>query len=179
MSVLRSDGLPRLALSVRQPWAWAILEAGKDVENRDWRKPNPGLEFRGPVAIHAAAGMGRDEYEAAAETIRDITGYAAPAARDLSRGAIIGMVDVVDVVRASLADRLTVSPWFFGPVGLRLKHPRLIPPIPCKGQLGFFEWQPSGGELSPPAKWMLPPAEKPAKGTPQAVTTPDLFGGES
>ena len=25
------------ALSIRQPWAWAILHAGKDIENRDWR----------------------------------------------------------------------------------------------------------------------------------------------
>lgn len=25
-----------LALSIRQPWVWAILNASKDVENRDW-----------------------------------------------------------------------------------------------------------------------------------------------
>ncbi len=25
---------PMLALSIRQPWAWAIIHAGKDVENR-------------------------------------------------------------------------------------------------------------------------------------------------
>ncbi len=25
---------PMLALSIRQPWAWAVIHAGKDVENR-------------------------------------------------------------------------------------------------------------------------------------------------
>ncbi|WP_409188395.1 hypothetical protein [Bradyrhizobium sp. RDM4] len=28
------DALPEFALSVRQPWAWAIIHGGKDVENR-------------------------------------------------------------------------------------------------------------------------------------------------
>ena len=36
------------ALSIRQPWAWAILHAGKDIENRSWR-----TAFRGEVLIHA------------------------------------------------------------------------------------------------------------------------------
>ena len=24
------------ALTIKQPWAWAIIHAGKDIENRDW-----------------------------------------------------------------------------------------------------------------------------------------------
>ena len=35
-------------LSVRQPWAWAIIHGGKDVENRNWY-----TSFRGTLAIHA------------------------------------------------------------------------------------------------------------------------------
>jgi len=38
------------ALSVRQPWAHAILHLGKRVENRDWR----GCNYRGPVLLHAS-----------------------------------------------------------------------------------------------------------------------------
>ena len=170
------DDLPKLALSVRQPWAWAIIYASppKDIENRDWRKPNPGLDFRGPVCIHASSGMTRDEYEDAGETINDITKAEVPLARDLARGAIIGVVDVVDVVRASLADRLSVSPWFFGPVGLVLRNARAVAPIPCRGQLGFFPWQPSGGEIAPPAKWMLTQQPQIASKQ-QPATVPDLF----
>jgi hypothetical protein len=41
------------ALSIRQPWAWLILHAGKDIENRDRKPRNPALHFRGSFLIHA------------------------------------------------------------------------------------------------------------------------------
>jgi len=40
-----------IALSVRQPWAWLLLN-GKDIENRDWY-----TKYRGPLAIHASKGI--------------------------------------------------------------------------------------------------------------------------
>lgn len=171
--------LPRLALSVRQPWAWAIIHAGKDMENRDWRQPNPGLSFRGAVAIHAGKGMTRDEYEDAAETIHDISGLHVPKAADLVRGGILGVVDVVDIVRGKAFGPDKPSPWFFGPLALVLRQPVACSPVACPGQLGFFEWQ-AGGTFAEPAKWMLRPSPKapvlrnaPAPG-PQA-RAPDLF----
>ena len=159
--------IPRLALSVRQPWAWAIIHGGKDIENRDWRRPNPGLNFRGEVAIHASSGMTRREYEDAADAIIDIIGRC-PAPHELVRGGIIGMVTVVDVVRKAecpapsgrLPERESEgasnnpSPWFFGPVGLVLRDPVACAPVPAKGALGFFEWHATAA-LCEPAKWML------------------------
>ena len=44
------------ALTIRQPWAWAILH-GKPVENRTWPPPHWLTE----VAIHAGARSGWDE----------------------------------------------------------------------------------------------------------------------
>lgn len=38
------------ALTVQQPWAWAIVYGGKDVENRT---RNIAGAYRGPLAIHA------------------------------------------------------------------------------------------------------------------------------
>lgn len=38
------------ALTVQQPWAWAIVHGGKDVENR-----TQAWSYRGPLAIHAGA----------------------------------------------------------------------------------------------------------------------------
>jgi hypothetical protein len=38
-------------LTVRQPWAWAIIHGGKDVENR---VRNVAGSYRGPVAIHVS-----------------------------------------------------------------------------------------------------------------------------
>ena len=51
------------ALSIRQPWAWLILNAGKDIENRSWY-----TSVRGRVLIHASKGMTLAEYEDAIDT---------------------------------------------------------------------------------------------------------------
>ena len=142
--------IPRLALSVRQPWAWAIIHAGKPVENRDWRKPNPGLKFRGRFAVHAAKGMTRDEYEDAAEFMAGI-GVACPAPAELLRGGVIGAASVVDIVREH------DSPWFFGPRALLLADAAPVTFRPASGSLGFFEWRPmDASEVPAPARWMLP-----------------------
>jgi hypothetical protein len=37
------------AFSVRQPWAWVILQAGRDIENRTWP-----TRYRGRVLVHAS-----------------------------------------------------------------------------------------------------------------------------
>ena len=156
--------VPDIALSVRQPWAWAIIYAGKDIENRSWQAANHGLRRRGRVAIHASKGITQEEYEDARELMA-VYGEPAPPAHELLRGGIIGSVEVVDVV--SRHD----SPWFFGPRGLVLKDPRPCEFIPAKGELGYFKWRRGKPEdIPPPARWMLP--------RPPAVSkeaTPTLF----
>lgn len=142
------DDLPKLALSVRQPWAWAIIHGGKDIENRSWQAVNHGLRQRGRIAIHASKGMGRDEYEDARDTI-ERNGAKCPEAHKLLRGGIIGSVEVVDVVSDS------ASPWFFGPRGLVLRNPRPCDFIPSIGYLGYFVWSPADASIiPPPAPWM-------------------------
>ena len=126
--------LPRLALSVRQPWAWAIIHGGKDIENRSWQAVNHGLKMRGRICIHASKGMTRDEYDSARYTMEKI-GVECPRPDDLYRGGIIGAVEVIDVVKFS------GSPWFFGPRGLVLRDPRPCKEFPATGALGYFEWK--------------------------------------
>lgn len=109
--------LPDIALSVRQPWAWAIIHADplKDIENRSSAAVGKGSMVAGRrIAIHAAKGMTQDEYLQAASFMVTL-GVVCPPARELLRGGIIGSVRVTDIVRAS------ESPWFFGPRGLVLK----------------------------------------------------------
>lgn len=36
-------------LTVRQPWAWLLVNGHKDIENRSWP-----TKYRGPLLIHAA-----------------------------------------------------------------------------------------------------------------------------
>jgi hypothetical protein len=140
------------ALSIRQPWAWAILHAGKDVENRDWYTP-----FRGKFAIHAAKGMTKDEYREAMAYIRHrfvanvlrnpvtvqlgegrlslASGeLVTPGFSEITRGAIVGVAYVTDCVQACN------SPWFQGLWGFEIENVIALPePIPCKGALGFWD----------------------------------------
>jgi hypothetical protein len=122
-------------LSIRQPWAWAIMHGGKDIENRDWP-----TKIRGRVWVHASQGMTSAEYDEFYFMVRyDFGGRnelleTFPPKASLIRGAIIGSVEIVDCVTES------DSPWFFGKYGFVLKDPRLFPkPIPYRGRLGFFE----------------------------------------
>lgn len=146
--------LPKRALSVRQPWAWAIIYGGKDVENRSWQAVNHGLKVRGRIAVHASAGMTRNEYVETAAFMDEI-GVNCPPAADLRRGGIIGSIEVVDVVTDY------ASQWFFGPRGLILRDPEPCDFIPVKGCLGYFDWRKyRTSDLVKPARWMVPKADR-------------------
>jgi hypothetical protein len=139
--------LPPLALSVRQPWAWAILHAGKDIENRSSGAIRAGNMKPGRIALHAASAMTQKEYVWAVWRMAQ-DGVTVPAPTNLTRGAIVGTVTVVEIVDQS------DSPWFGGAMGLRLSDPvALKTPIPSKGALGYFRWE-KGTDLRPDAAWM-------------------------
>lgn len=60
------------ALSIRQPWGWAILHAGKRVENRSRRDggmPQP-CHHRGKLLLHVSGSMTRAEHREAAAVMR-------------------------------------------------------------------------------------------------------------
>jgi len=110
------------ALTLQQPWAWAVCHAGKRCENRAWLTA-PGLlaVARSLVgqrfAVHAAAGTGtREQFHDAIEamiimgrgSMPDLEVIPAPCARrpnqwfpaaDLPRGAIVATARLDDVVR--------------------------------------------------------------------------------
>lgn len=159
---------PALALSVRQPWAWAIIFGGKDIENRSWQAVNHGLKRRGRVCIHASQGMTKFEYESARRHIEEC-GVECPHPSLLRFGCIIGSVEVVDVVTES------DSPWFMGPRGLVLRDPeqinlkRLVP-----GQLGYFKWEKTSDLPPDPKPWMMNWPEPPV-GRKQRSKTIDMF----
>lgn len=140
-------------LTVRQPWAAAIIYSGKDVENR---VRNVAGTYRGPVAIHA--GLARDAsaiFPADVPLPVDVYGTDG----GLVRSAIIGVVDLTDVHSASVIHgcgwlrhdcpehgtcREHCSKWAMGPTQdgwfqhLVLANPRpLAEPIPFKGALGL------------------------------------------
>ncbi|WP_373635520.1 hypothetical protein [Yoonia sp. SS1-5] len=138
--------LPSCALSVRQPWAWAIVAGHKKIENRSAGSIRAGGMTCRRIAIHAASGLKQDEYDWGAWRLAR-HGLDCPRPDQLVRGAIIGAVDVVDIVSES------DSEWFGGQMGLVLDHAAMCDPIPAKGALGYFTWE-RAASFAPVSRWM-------------------------
>ena len=157
-----SKDLPKLALSVRQPWAWAILHAGKRLENRSQAAIDHGMTM-GVICLHAAKGMTQEEYESGRDFIRAAADSAlypdldVPKPCDLMRGGIIGTMHVVGVARS--ADDVDGNRWFVGPRALILSRVELVEPIAAVGALGYFQWTP-GGAFDDAKPWMKAWPEK-------------------
>ena len=118
------------ALTIRQPWAWAIGESGKRIENRTWAP-----SYRGPLLIHAGKGCTTAELDDAIRWMRS-RGLPTPSLLDyatMPRGAVVAQCELVDVVRES------DDPWFMGPVGWVLENVRKVPPLHVRGAQGLFE----------------------------------------
>lgn len=121
------------ALSIQQPWVWAILHAGKRVENRTW-----GHAYRGPLALHASKGK---------ERLGDF-GPGEPPESQLVFGAILGVADIVKCVKLDKLERLNpeqvawlkAHPFASGPYCWILKNVRALPePIFCNGARGLWD----------------------------------------
>jgi len=82
-------------LSVRQPFAWAILKGKKRVENRS-RPTN----HCGPILLHAGRTPPKME-----GTLPD--GTPVPAAEELPLGAIVGAVVIVDCMPLEIVDAIS------------------------------------------------------------------------
>jgi len=115
-------------LSVRQPWAWLLVNGWKNVENRTWP-----TKFRGRFRIHASKGMTRGDYDACRLFIAcqgmkvDLPDFNA-----LERGGIVGETTLLDCVTHHPSD------WFTGPYGFVVDDSKPLPFVPCAGMLGFF-----------------------------------------
>ena len=131
------------ALSIRQPWAHAILTAGKRIENRTWSTP-----FRGEFLIHAAKGCTELEMQSALYSIRECLQHPVARARvtgpvivrgfvEAPRGGIVGRARLVDGLQPT---ETPTEPWHApGQYGFVLEDVQEFPFRPLRGALGFFE----------------------------------------
>ncbi len=125
------------AITLTQPWATLLVSGRKKFETRSWR-----THYTGPLAIHAASGF---------------PGYAKAAAEGfgfplddvvLPRGAIVGIVDLVDCVRTESLARFDWREMSMGDFSDGRWAWRCVPrdwfakPIPAKGALGLWNWEP-------------------------------------
>lgn len=112
------------ALTICQPWAWAILAGLKRVENRTWMTGH-----RGVLAVHA--GKSR-------QWLCDVLPDGTPVDHGrLIYGAVLGTVEVTDCVRV---EEVKGDPFASGPWCWLLRNPVLLPePIPWAGKPGLFD----------------------------------------
>lgn len=109
------------ALSIKQPWVYAILHEGKDIENRSWN-----TAYRGWLALHASGRPNRYAIFPRGVRVTDL--------HTLDYSAICGVAGVLDVVPNSRSkwfehpdDGATNYGWVLGSVtALRF-------PIRCNG----------------------------------------------
>ena len=125
------------ALTVKNPWAWAIIQGGKDVENR-----SRATKYRGQLYIHAGKAHSQ-------EGVDFLTSRGQwPAHMAGTNGMVIGTVDVIgchhadDCPGPDYADNGACSDWAMANhYHWVLANPRpLANPFPLQGKLGIWNF---------------------------------------
>lgn len=130
------------ALTIQQPWAWAILHAGKMIENRTWP-----TNHRGTLLIHAGKSTAWMDRENPLDWPGRY-GVVLPRRDEFTFGALLG---VVELVNCKLIDEVkwlpaneyysnwAGSPFAEGPICWLLRNPQpFARPIPWKGAQGLW-----------------------------------------
>lgn len=148
-------------LTVRNPWAWAILH-GKPVENRTWE-----MKHRGPLWLHAGsrsrwdpAGADSDLVQEAWLKVTGIPDVPHGTAKDIGLhrntdlmafGAVTALTEVTGCHHAAncygprgrepaAGSCWTCTPWSArGQFHIELTVRQVLPePVPCRGMLGLW-----------------------------------------
>ncbi len=138
-------------LTLKQPWAWAIFNLGKDIENRIWRD-----DYRGLLYIHA--GIGYDEYGKA--WIEENFNISVPS--HLESGCILGSVELVEISRDSFN-----SPWAMAHQWhWKLENPVLLKaPIEARGDQKLWNLETQPENLQTQGLWDIEPETLPESDT--------------
>ena len=118
-----------MALSIRPPWAWAIIYAGKDVENRSRR-----CHYRGRFLVHASLDLTRGDFEKAVQALAAAGEDAIlPRPDEFATGGFVGSVELIDVAEQC------GSAWHQpGAFAWLLRNPRPMPFMPYTGRRNWF-----------------------------------------
>jgi hypothetical protein len=138
---------PSYALSLQEPWWWAILHAGKDVENRRWPFPW-GVSLPERIIVHTSKTVDESGLVFLHESpeVKRLC-LIPPTPSSLRLGALVGEVTVTRCVSLAevretdlYSERLLRNPWAFGPWCWTLENPvEYAEPIPYVGRLGLFK----------------------------------------
>ena len=113
------------ALSIRQPWAWLIVNGYKHLENRTWSTTR-----RGPIFIHTGQTFDPAGFAWVRATFPTIP---MPRPEGFDLGGITGIATITDCICQSR------SKWFSGPKAFLLTDRAPLTFHPCPGRLQFFK----------------------------------------
>ena len=120
-------------LTLIRPWGYAVIQLGKDIENRSWYPSTKTLEPGDWIAIHNGVKWEQEEVF----WIEDMFKVKIPHRDSHPTGAIIGVARYMGWTDKSN------SRWFFGEYGWKLQDAFVIEPIPHKGALGLWALEPA------------------------------------
>jgi len=130
-TIMESEWDQVKALSIKQPWAWLIVNGYKSLENRNTLK-----NFTGDFLIHAGSKFDHKWKDKIHSDLVPLLEHFLlfPYIYKLTHqgGGIIGYATITDSITES------DSPWFSGPNAFVIKNPKPLPFTPCKGKLSFF-----------------------------------------
>lgn len=142
------------ALTLRQPWAYAICDKGKRVENRSWIARHA---LGRNIAIHAGAQpKSKRDREDIDVLLSQLDGVAnrSSSKKDswdqLTYGAVVAVVRIDGFVSGHPEDQADPrcmprgrGSWYVGPIGWLLSDVRVLDePVACKGAQGLWTLSP-------------------------------------
>jgi len=117
------------AISIKQPFAWMVVNGFKTLENRNTLK-----NFTGEVLIHTGKKWDNDWLEKMKIDSTTLAVFKAMPVftKAYKYGGIVGVATFTGSVTES------TSGWFVGKYAFTIEGAKEIPFVPCKGSLGFF-----------------------------------------
>jgi hypothetical protein len=131
------------AITVSQPYASPVASCQKWGEHRTWE-----TGYRGPLAIHAWSGI---RYM----TLREIRAAGRPVGAMIATTRLVACVPLLPRGALTAEDKVTTkAAGVSAPAFLRHEHVdgtwccvpadiRTIDPVPCRGRLGLWDWDPA------------------------------------
>jgi len=138
------------ALTIKAPWAQAIVHGTKRIENRTWKPHADVIGKR--IAIHCGKSLARprDYDDPRASVQLDEAHRWCVGTGRVEAGHIIGTARVSGYVGPSRAvgggglwsaDQIIAvrdHPWWIGPIGWLLEDVRAVEPVAARGQVGMW-----------------------------------------
>lgn len=133
------------AITLWQPWASLIAWGEKQYETRNW-----ATNYRGPLAIHASLRFTSEEKTICWQPVfaQALIRHGLEKPSDLQLGAVLCLVDLVDVVRVGTFHRnfsqqeQQFGNYAAGRFAWKLENVRVLQdPIKTRGYQGLWEWQ--------------------------------------